>query len=40
MDNTSKNNFIINMDSKIKKGEKSEIIVFWKVLPIEETFVP
>lgn len=26
-----------DLGGKIRKGEKSEIIVFWKVLPIEET---
>ena len=26
-----------NLGGKIKKGEKSEIVVFWKILPIEET---
>ena len=25
------------LGGKIKKGEKSEIVVFWKILPIEET---
>lgn len=26
-----------DLGGKIKKGEKSEIVVFWKILPIEET---
>ena len=26
----------VDLGGKIRKGEKSEIVVFWKVLPIEE----